>query len=92
VNPVFFGRSNGTSSRFPQVKGKFSRLVVAKCLDTVSIQRHLSLSMSGSRVLKRSTRMLLAGFVVLLSVRLCGAMSMRRQVVKFGGTLVVLVV
>jgi hypothetical protein len=92
VNPIFFRRSSGTSSRFPQVEGKFSGLMVAKCLDTVSIQRHLSLLMSGGRVLKRSLRMFRAPLVILLSTRLGSAMSMSRQVVKFGGALVVLVV
>lgn len=66
--------------------------MVAKSLETVSIQRHMRLLMGGGGVLKRPPRMFRARFVFLLAPRFGGAMGMRSQVVKFGGALVVLVV
>ena len=71
---------------------QFRDLAMSKSRYAVPIHRRLRVPVRGLRVLKRLPRIFVSGFVLLLSMLPGGTMSMRGQIVQFGGSLVVLVV
>jgi hypothetical protein len=66
--------------------------MMSECYDAVSIRNQLRLLMSRLGMLQGLARVLVPRLVILFAVLLCGAVSVRSQVVKFGSPLVVLVV
>ena len=71
---------------------QFSDFAMSKSRYAVPIHRRLRVPVRGLRVLKSLPRIFMPGFVLLLSMPAGGTMRMRRQIVQFGRSLVVLVV
>jgi hypothetical protein len=70
AKPVFFRRSVRATSCLPHIVREFGDFAMSEWLNAVPIHRHLSLPVSGLRMLKSLPGMLMPGFMFLFPVLL----------------------
>ena len=92
AKPIYLGRAMRTASLHPQPVREFGCLMMSECDNAVAIRNQLRLPMSRLGMFECLARLLMACQVVLFAALLSGSVGMRGKVVKFGGSLVVLVV
>ena len=93
MKPILLLRALWTTSRFPQFMSQRCDVLMCEGTDAVSSHRQLSMLMSNLGMLQGLPGLLVSGQVILFARLLRGAaMGVRRDVVQFGGPLMVLVV
>ena len=90
TKPIFFGRTFGTTSGFPQCVSQRGDFIVPEGYDAVT-GRRLRHLMRPLGVLQRLPGMLVPAEVFLLPMFLTGAVGVGGEVVQLGGALVIFV-